>query len=587
MSHVSISDQTPREVYSVGSTPQADFTIPWPFFALDTDIAVYVDGVQITYSATPADATQFSVAGTAVDGGYQDGTVTLGATVTNATVIVQRIVPISRTEDFPYPSNTLDIQSLNTGLDRLFALLQQIDLKFKRALRLDDGDETTEVILPDVDTRKGKTLIFDPTTGAPLAGEPLDPGLLVVSAFIETLLDDTDAGTARNTLGFGNSGNKGTDLASASSVSLPTGSSATKDYFHVTGTTGITAISSRQAGSILRLVFDDVVPLTHSASLILAGAVSRSTVANEAIDFVSEGSGVWREKSAGGQSNVANSIADGRLTLATGVALMGSTSYLAKTTIYYTPYIGNRIALYNGSAWVIKTFSELSLSLAGLAASTNFDVFLYDNAGTLTLESVAWTNDTTRATAIVRQDGVYVKSGTPTKRLVGTFRTTSTIGQCEWRASGGAAIGSPANLLVSNAQNRVAVSARATDDTNSWTYSTASYRSADNSTSNRVGWVQCLDGLNVRAAYVAISQSSGSSISAKIGVKIDATNSADGIVGENHDTTVSTVLGQYDGAQAAGYHFAQAVELASGATITFFGDNGSSAQSGLTFRSEM
>ena len=103
----------------------------------------------------------------------------------------------------------------------------------------------------------------------------------------------------------------------------------------------------------------------------------------------------------------------------------------AKTTIYFVPYKGNQIALYSGSAWIIHSFSALSLSLSGYSADTNFDIFIYDNSGTLTLESVAWTDDTNRATALTTQDGVYVKSGATTRRYLGTIRTTTTTGQCE------------------------------------------------------------------------------------------------------------------------------------------------------------
>jgi hypothetical protein len=47
----------------------------------------------------------------------------------------------------------------------------------------------------------------------------------------------------------------------------------------------------------------------------------------------------------------------------------------------------------------------------------------YDNAGTATLNFLAWTNDTTRSTALTTQDGVYVKSGAVTRRYLGTFYT--------------------------------------------------------------------------------------------------------------------------------------------------------------------
>jgi len=125
-----------------------------------------------------------------------------------------------------------------------------------------------------------------------------------------------------------------------------------------------------------------------------------------------------------------NGICEGRLTLTT-MTPVTTADVTAATTVYFTPYTGNRIALYDGTRWTLFAFTELSLSLSGFTAGKNSDIFIYDNAGTLTLELVEWTDDTTRATALVVQDGVYVKSGAATRRYLGTIRTTDTTGQCE------------------------------------------------------------------------------------------------------------------------------------------------------------
>ncbi len=82
-------------------------------------------------------------------------------------------------------------------------------------------------------------------------------------------------------------------------------------------------------------------------------------------------------------------ICNGRLTLSSGVPVP-TADVLAATSLYFTPFRGNQVALYNGSAWALFPFTERSLSLSGLAANTPYDIFLYDNAGTLTLEAVAW-----------------------------------------------------------------------------------------------------------------------------------------------------------------------------------------------------
>lgn len=124
------------------------------------------------------------------------------------------------------------------------------------------------------------------------------------------------------------------------------------------------------------------------------------------------------------------STVDGRLTLQSNMPVT-NTDQAAKSTLYFTPYNGNQISLYNGTSWSKTPFSELNLSLSGYVPNSNFDIFACYNSGTLILDSTIWNNDTTRATAVIMQDGVYVKSGDASRRYLGTIRTTATSGQCE------------------------------------------------------------------------------------------------------------------------------------------------------------
>ena len=123
-------------------------------------------------------------------------------------------------------------------------------------------------------------------------------------------------------------------------------------------------------------------------------------------------------------------LCEGRLTLLSGspITLDDQT---AKTTVYFTPHLGNRISLYDGSdGWITHTFTEKSMSVPATTV-TPFDIFAYSDGGTVTLEALTWTNDTTRATALTYQDGIYVKTGATTRRYLGTCRTTSVNGQTE------------------------------------------------------------------------------------------------------------------------------------------------------------
>ena len=83
---------------------------------------------------------------------------------------------------------------------------------------------------------------------------------------------------------------KGADLASASTLAL----GATGNYHHVTGTTTITGLSTKQHGTRMLLRFNGALILTHSSALLLPTSANITTAAGDIAEFVSEGSGNWR-----------------------------------------------------------------------------------------------------------------------------------------------------------------------------------------------------------------------------------------------------------------------------------------------------
>lgn len=165
-----------------------------------------------------------------------------------------------------------------------------------------------------------------------------------------------------------------------------------------------------------------------------------------------------------------------------------------QTTLYFSPFKSNRLALYNGTKWVLYTFTEKTLkttdtqtgstqlgikiitgltdtsqfivgmvvSGTNIAASSvistidsptqvtlnnnctgtgsvaitfkfpkdsNYDVYVHDVAGTPKLKAIKWSNDTTRATALVFQDRRRVKTSDATWLYLGCFRTSTVDGQ--------------------------------------------------------------------------------------------------------------------------------------------------------------
>lgn len=269
-----------------------------------------------------------------------------------------------------------------------------------------------------------------------------------------------------------------------------------------------------------------------------------------------------------------------RLTLVSGTAVMTS-DQTAKTAIYATPYNGNNCSFYNGSsAWTSLSFSETTLSLSGLTSNTNYDVFGYNNSGTMAVEALSWSSSSARATALVLQDGVWVKSGATTRRYLGSFRTTNTTGQTEFSGFTGtpAAGGTEAKLFLFNAQNRVRFTAYSRDSTDSWTHA-ATWRNADNSATMRVSYITGLPEQDLNASYSCLA-AGGTTTAVGVGVNSSSNYTGDSGVEGAYTTTLR---GTWRGQSAIGLNYVQALEYSSG-TGTFYGDAGGSAtQNALIF----
>lgn len=278
-------------------------------------------------------------------------------------------------------------------------------------------------------------------------------------------------------------------------------------------------------------------------------------------------------------ASIARQVCQGRITLTTAVPVT-TADVTAATTIRYAPYIGNHIALYDGSEWDLFTFSELSLALGTDAADTNYDLFAYNSGGTVTLERLAWTNATTRATALTTQDGVLVKSGATTRRYLGTYRTTGTIGQTE---------DSFAKRFVWNYYHRAPRVLRVTEATDSWNYHVATIRQANGAAGNQVavvvGWAEVLIDLHVQGLVLNTTGNVG----VAVGIGEDSTTAfTSGFIGGyNNAVTASRevqLCAQLKKYPAVGYHYYAWLEYSDAtATTTWYGDHGvpTLAQTGL------
>ena len=100
------------------------------------------------------------------------------------------------------------------------------------------------------------------------------------------------------------------------------------------------------------------------------------------------------------QLSPANLIPGGRLSLSSTLAVPTS-DLSAQGTLYYLPFTDSKIEIYTGNRWVgYDIGTGISLSLTGLSTATNYDVFAIVSSGSPALSTTAWTNATTRATAL-------------------------------------------------------------------------------------------------------------------------------------------------------------------------------------------
>jgi len=252
-------------------------------------------------------------------------------------------------------------------------------------------------------------------------------------------------------------------------------------------------------------------------------------------------------------------------------------------TIYMTPFRGQTIALYNGTTWDLISSAEVSYALSGRTTDLPFDIFAYNSAGTLTLEVLNWTSATARATALVRQDGVWCKTGALTRRYVGTCRARSATTYSASR------LGASVRFDLFNADNRVQNAFSLIPGTNTWNYTTAIWRQANADTANQVDVMVGLLEECFHAVLNVTSKNTNAGVNRYVTITYGSALGPAGAVNSTNtpsagDTWVShqASYGNLPGAVGVRAYQWQEYSEATG-TTTWVGDNGALLlQSGMT-----
>jgi hypothetical protein len=258
-------------------------------------------------------------------------------------------------------------------------------------------------------------------------------------------------------------------------------------------------------------------------------------------------------------------VCQGRLTLSSTQPVADVTT---SSTLYWLPYQGCRVALYDGTRWNVWTVPSagVSLALSGLAMGSPYDVFLSQSGGTLSLGLVQWSGIGTRSTGIVLQDGVYCKSGALGQRYLGTIVPTS----------GTACTDTDTQRFVWNYYHRLTRRLKVNAPASFWTYGTAAWRQADAGAGSPPAQVEVVVGVAEEPTFVflnAATQSAGTSPFIGIGQNSTITP----LVNTNSSYATSSngvypmVVELFD--TNLGYTKYVWLEYAASGTITFSGTN--------------
>lgn len=290
----------------------------------------------------------------------------------------------------------------------------------------------------------------------------------------------------------------------------------------------------------------------------------------------------------------------GRLTLQASVPVM-VTNQIGKTTIFYTPYVGNQIPIYDGTKFVMTTFTEISVlttdtakNPSAIAASKVNDWFVWNDAGTIRLShGPDWTNDTTRAgTGLLNYifglwtNASAITNGPATNRgtYVGTTRSNASS-LLDWIYGTIASTGGPSFHGVWNAYNRVNVASLVGDSDDTAAFSAATLINFPVNMKHTFVCGLAEDVFDF--IYNAVGGGGTGFVSLAIGY--DSTTVMSGTSGYVAPSVTSACTASFS-TTAIGCHFANALAATpGGGTGSAWGDAGipSMLQTGLWFKGRM
>jgi hypothetical protein len=420
MADYAISNVPRRVVYAASGTGPYAFTFE---ILSQTDIAVYKASTLLTLT------TDYTV--TINANGTGSVTLVTSAGTSNITIVGSK--NIQRTTDFT-TGGDLFANTLNDELDNQTIFIQQVAETAERGLKAPVTDPTDIAMsLPAKDSRKGKVLAFDSTTGNPVAGPALDAVVTVIeqSANINTVAANiasvntvagissnvttvagvsgsvtTVAGISSNVTSVagnatninivaGNNSNISTVAGVSSGVSTVAGISA-----NVTTVAGISSNVTTVAGvsANVTTVATNIAAVNTNATNIVAIQNASTNATNAAASAVSAGNAQVAAEAARDATLAAYDNFDDRYlgSKTSNPTLDNDGNALAAGALYFNSVAGE-MRVYTGSAWVAAYVSGTGF----LSSANNLsDVASVSTARTNLGLVASATTDTTNASNI-------------------------------------------------------------------------------------------------------------------------------------------------------------------------------------------
>ena len=338
---ITISDTTPRVQYTA-TGGQTTFAVNFEFFA-NSDLKVYNGASLLTYAATPSGATQYSVTGAGVTGG---GSITLGGGATvNDKITIYRDMAIARSTDFP-TSGAFQVESLNEELDKLTAMIQQVETDTKYSPRFSTTTTTGfNLTFPD--------LVANKVLSADAAGTAL-----VMEQELGTFQGNWAASTAYNVRDIiKDTSNNNIYLcktAHTSSGSQPISSNTDVAKWDLIVDAAAAATSATNAASSATAAASSASSASTSASTATSQASTATTKASEAASSATSASASASAAaaSATAAATSADNFDDIYLGAKSSAPSVDNDGDALTTGDLYFNTSSNALNVFNGSTWV-------------------------------------------------------------------------------------------------------------------------------------------------------------------------------------------------------------------------------------------